>query len=111
MSSIARLWMAIGKPPSIGIDKTAAAIHAKLTEVISEAARQLHKRSQNILITGEDSNARIKELKGSNDKLERSNGVLVRSLERLEEQHKKFLQEVERTHFSHCILLQLSCRD
>ena len=96
MKIIARLWMAIGKPPSIGVDKTTMKIHAKLAEVNSEATFQLHKRSQNIHILVEDSNTRIKDLRGSNDELERLNGVLARSLERLEDQHRKFVKEVER---------------
>ena len=97
MKVIARFWMAIGKPPSIGIDRTVATIHGKLAEVNSEAMIQLHKRSQKIHTTVEDNNARIKELKNSNYALERSNGVLVTALERLEVQHQKFVQEVERT--------------
>ena len=84
----------------MGIDKTTITIHAKLAEVNSEATFQLHKRSQNIHIIVEDNNARIKELKGSNNELERLNGVLARSLERLEDQHTKFVHKVERTFFS-----------
>ncbi|KAL9118252.1 MAG: hypothetical protein Q9187_005208 [Circinaria calcarea] len=87
--------MAIGKPPSLGIDQTVATLHAKLAEVNSEAMIQLHKRSQKIHNTVEDNNARIKELKNSNHALERSNMVLVSALERLEAQHQKFVQEVE----------------
>lgn len=95
MKATARLWMAIGKPPSLGIDGTMATIHGKLAEVNSEAMIQLHKRSQKIHITVEDNNTHIKKLETSNSELERLNGVLARSLERLEEQHKKFVREVE----------------
>ena len=95
MKATARLWMAIGKPPPLGIDGTMAKIHGKLAEVNSEAMIQLHKRSQKIHITVEDNNAHIKKLETSNSELERLNGVLARSLERLEEQHRKFVREVE----------------
>ena len=88
--------MAIGKPPSLGIDETVAKIHGKLAEVNSEAMIQLHKRSQKIHIVVEDNNVHIKKLETSNMELERLNGVLTRSLERLEVQHEKFVQEVKR---------------
>lgn len=87
--------MAIGKPPSVGIDKTAARVHKKLAEVSSEAMIQLHKRSQSIHVTVEDSNTRIKEL-------ERLNAVLVHSYERLLVQYEEFRAQVEcefQTHY------------
>ena len=107
---IARLWMAIGKPPSIGVDRTTAKIHAKLVQVNSEATLQLHKRSQDIQNIVKDNNTCIKDLKRSNHKLVRSNGVLARSnrdlarsngdlarsLEKLKDQNRKFAKEVER---------------
>jgi hypothetical protein len=40
--------MAIGKPPSMGIDITVAMIHSKLAEVNSEAMVLLHSRSLEI---------------------------------------------------------------
>ena len=93
---IARLWMAIGKPPSIGVDKTTLEIHAKLAEVNSAATVELHKRSQDIHGLVKTNNKDIEVLKNSNGELERLNGVLVRSLERLEDQHRKFVKQAER---------------
>jgi len=90
--------MAIGKPPSMGIDRTVATVHGKLAEINSEAMLQLHRRSRNIQITVEDSNYRIKELK-------RLNGVLVRSHERLESEYRRFREEVERM-YSHRLRLK-----
>jgi predicted nuclease with TOPRIM domain len=80
--------MAFGRPPSVGIDKTAAQVHKKLAEVSSEAMIQLHKRSQSIHVTVEDSNDRIK-------KLELLNGVLVDSYGRLAAQYEEFKKRVE----------------
>ena len=90
-----RLWSAVGRPPSLGIDRTVATIHAKLAEVNSETMIELHKRSQNIYITVKESDKRIKESGIEIKELRRSNGVLVRALERLENDHRKFVQEAE----------------
>ena len=90
-----RLWSAVGKPPSLGIDRTVATIHGKLAEVNAEAMIQLHKRSQKIFETVEESNVRIKESSTEIKKLKRTNGALVRALERLETDHLKFVQEVK----------------
>ncbi|KAI9858315.1 MAG: hypothetical protein M1813_007590 [Trichoglossum hirsutum] len=45
---LVRFRMAIGKPPSMGIDITVATIHSKLAEVNSEAMVLLHSRSLEI---------------------------------------------------------------
>ena len=92
---VARLWRAIGKPPSLGIDRTMAIIHGKLAEVTSQANIQLHHRSKKIQLTVEDNNVHIKKLQVSNVELERLNGLLQRSLERLEIQHEEFVAQVE----------------
>ena len=87
--------MAIGKPPSIGVDKTTIEIHAKLAEINSAATVELHKRSQDTHCVVKDNNKHIRALKNSNDELKRLNGVLARSLERLENQHRSLVEEVK----------------
>jgi hypothetical protein len=57
----ARLWMAIGNPPSMRVEKTASTIHGKLAEVTSEAMVQLHKRNQRIEITVQESKRTVEE--------------------------------------------------
>ena len=90
--------MAIGKPPSMGIDLTAETIQAKLANVTTECRFQLHSRTKQINTIVEDSNARIKYL-------QRENAVLLGSLERLDADHRKFVQEVE----GMCALSVLFC--
>jgi hypothetical protein len=80
--------MAIGRPPSRGIDKTAAQVHRKLAEVSSEAMFHLHKRSQSIHVTVRDSNTQIKDL-------QRQNKVLVHAYEHLAANYDRFREEVE----------------
>jgi hypothetical protein len=62
--------MAIGKPPSMGIDRTTALIHSKLAEVTSEAMVQLHKRNQRIEITVQESQITIEESHSTIQRLE-----------------------------------------
>jgi hypothetical protein len=80
--------MAIGRPPSMGIDKTAANVHKKLAEVSSGAMIELHKRSQNIYKTVEDTRSTI-------NRLERLNMVLVSAHERVEKEYREFRLAVE----------------
>ena len=80
--------MAIGRPPSMGIDKTASVVHKKLAEVSSTAMIELHKRSQSIYNTVESTKSRI-------NNLERLNMVLVSANERLEKEYKEFRLAVE----------------
>ena len=91
----ARLWLAIGKPPSLGIDETMAKIHGKLAEVTLQANIQLHKRNKEIHFIVEDNNEHIKNLETSNLELKKLNEDLTRSLQRLELQHKKYVEEVK----------------
>ena len=77
--------MAIGRPPSIGVDKTVTLIHSQLAEVNSEATRLLHKRNRDIHELVAASNNEIADLKESNQRLETNNRVLLATLNRLEE--------------------------
>ena len=62
--------MAIGNPPSIGVEKTASTIHGKLAEVTSEAMVQLHKRNQRIELTVQESKRTVEELHSTIQQLE-----------------------------------------
>lgn len=87
-SYAARLLRAVGRPPSMGIDLTVREISEKLAAVNAEAMIQLHKRSQKIQLTVEESNTEVKELK-------RLNNLLIKSYERIEAEYDAFRQEVE----------------
>ncbi|KFX86685.1 hypothetical protein V490_08931, partial [Pseudogymnoascus sp. VKM F-3557] len=52
-----RIWMSIGRPPSIGIDNTASTIKGKLADVNSQAMVLLHERTRAIQITLEEGQA------------------------------------------------------
>ncbi|MCJ1385588.1 hypothetical protein MMC17_008711 [Xylographa soralifera] len=82
-----RLWRAIGRPPSMGIDNTVGAIRGKLAAVNAEAMIQLHKRTKNIDVTVQESHREIKKLKDLND-------VLVASYKHLQEDYQAFREEV-----------------
>ena len=58
--------MAVGRPPSMGIDETTAVVHKKLAEVSSEAMLELHKRngSMHLKIIGMERS--IKDLHSQN---------------------------------------------
>ncbi|MCJ1438053.1 hypothetical protein MMC27_007440 [Xylographa pallens] len=82
-----RLWRAIGRPPSMGIDNTVGAIRGKLAAVNAEAMIQLHKRTKNIDLTVQESHREIKKLKDLND-------VLVASYKHLQEDYQAFREEI-----------------
>ena len=71
----------------MGIDKTVGAIRGKLAAVNAEAMIQLHKRTQNIDLTVQESHQEIKKLKDLND-------VLVASYKHLQEQYQAFREEI-----------------
>lgn len=87
--------MAIGKPPSMGIDNTVTTIHKNLAELNSQAMFHLHKRSQATFETVERSRQEIESLTKRIGDLTDTNGVLTRSLKRLEDQYDNFKQEIE----------------
>ncbi|KAH0543405.1 hypothetical protein FGG08_002263 [Glutinoglossum americanum] len=76
-----RLRMALGKPPSMGIDVTAAAIHSRLAEVNSEAMVLLHHRSK-------ETHENTEKIKTQNKKLQdiaESSKTEIEGLRRLNE--------------------------
>jgi hypothetical protein len=87
----ARLWMAIGNPPSIGVEKTASTIHGKLAEVTSEAMVQLHKRNQRIELTVQESKRTVDE---SHSTIQRLESMLQAA--RIENQRYRQQEEIER---------------
>jgi hypothetical protein len=66
--------MAVGMPPSIGIDATVATIHGRLAEVNSEAMVLLHSRSKDI-------HEGIQKLQHDNEELKRHNKELREQVE------------------------------
>jgi hypothetical protein len=90
--------MAIGRPPSLGVDKTASTIHGKLAEVTSEAMVQLHKRNQRIELTVQESQLTIKEsqitIKESHSTIQRLESMLEKA--RLENEKYREQEETER---------------
>ncbi|KAE9370953.1 hypothetical protein N431DRAFT_379747 [Stipitochalara longipes BDJ] len=90
-----RLWMAIGNPPAMGVEKTASIIHGKLAEVTSEAMLNLHKRNQQIQLTVEESKVKIEE---SQITIEESHSTIQRLERMLEEarlENEKYRQQEE----------------
>ncbi len=91
----ARLWMAIGSPPAMGVEKTASIIHSKLAEVTSEAMINLHKRNQKIQLTVEESRVKIEE---SQITIEESHSTIQRLERMLEEarlENEKYRKQEE----------------
>lgn len=85
--------MALGKPPAMGVEKTAFVIHSKLAEVTSEAMINLHKRNQQIQLTVEESKITIEESKIT---IEESHSTIQRLESMLEEakrENEKYRQQ------------------
>ena len=76
-----RYVMAVFVPPSIGISRTVASIHASLDEVNSQARFHLHIRSHDIHKIVENSERKIAELKQDNANLLKAIALLMTSSE------------------------------
>ena len=79
---------AIGRPPSIGIDRTVTLIHSQLAELSSEATRLLHKRNLDILNRVTNLKNQTAGLEDANKRLQEQNRVLFDALQRLEQDFK-----------------------
>ena len=89
--------MAVGRPPSLGIDKTKAMINGKLAEINVEVNILLHKRHQRIDSRTEESHDKIEDSNQQIMSLRKENSILIESLGRLNDQYIKFQKEVEGT--------------
>jgi intracellular sulfur oxidation DsrE/DsrF family protein len=100
---VARLWVAIIAPPSVGIDRITASIHKNLAEINAEAMFRLHERSQNIEIEVVNSGKTIQQLKLDAEessrvmkRMEATNEELLLSLKEQREKMNAYVCEVER---------------
>ena len=84
---IVRLWSAIGRPPSIGIEVTVATIQGKLAEVNGEAMILLHSRGRDIYNT-------VQELKNDNKKLQETVDSSEERIIQLQEKNKELLDQI-----------------
>jgi len=89
--------MAIGKPPSMGIDVTVATIHGKLAEVNSEAMVLLHSRSQEIHKGVQELQAENKQLLDRTKQLKQQNDELLLGMEQVKKENYHMRVAYERT--------------
>jgi hypothetical protein len=87
--------MAIGKPPSMGIDRTTALIHCKLAEVSLEANFLLHKQNQEINIIVKESQITITESQATVEESHAKIQILQHLLENEKIQNEKFRRQQE----------------
>lgn len=92
---LARLWMAIGVPPSRGIEKNAITVHQTLAKVSAAAMFNLHKRNQDIQVTVEKSHDELEKQSNKLEKLNRQNEILMDAYDRLYESYQSFRHDVE----------------
>ena len=84
---IVRLWSAIGRPPSIGIEVTVSTIQGKLAEVNGEAMILLHSRGRDIYNS-------VQELKKDNKKLQETADSSEEKIIQLQEKNKELLDQI-----------------
>jgi hypothetical protein len=100
---VARIWVAIIAPPSVGIDRITASIHKNLAEINAEAMFRLHERSQNIETEVVNSGRTIQQLKLDAEessramkRMEATNEELLLSLKEQRDKMNAYVREVER---------------
>jgi hypothetical protein len=100
---VARIWVAIIAPPSVGIDRITASIHKNLAEINAEAMFGLHNRSRNIETEVVNSGKTIQQLKLDAEessrtmkRMEATNEELLLSLNEQREKMNAYIREVER---------------
>ena len=97
-----RLWMAIGRPPSLGVDLVEKSIQQKLSEVGSEAMVLLHSRNRDIFVNvgrllneNGDLLTQINQMHSTVKSLQNQNESLQSELVFLKQQNNEMQQEAD----------------